>query len=153
MRDPTLFQYCQKIVLLRHDGAEVLLARRTGEADYNQTYALIGGKLEITDGSILEGLQREKNEEIGRSVRINVCPFLSYNVYYVKKDGQHMIVPHYYAEYLGGKIHLSDEYDDFTWIPVEKLVTFEPKVENIPEVVEWANSLKVSLKPQDLVEI
>lgn len=153
MNNITLFQYCQKIVLLRNDGSEAFLARRVGEADYNQTYAFIGGKLETPDGSILEGLQREKDEEIGPEAKMLICPFVSYNAYYVKKDGQHMIVPHYYAEYTHGDINLSDEYDSFKWIALSQLDAFEPKVPNIPHAVLWAKRLSSILTPEDMVEI
>lgn len=153
MSDTTLYQYCQKIVLLRNDDTEALLARRTGENDYDQTYAFIGGKIETTDGSIIEGLRREKNEEIGDKVIINICPLVSYNVYYVKHNGQHMIVPHYYATYLEGEIVISEEYDDFKWVAIDELLDFKPKVDNIPEMVDWALKLKSVLAPNDFVNV
>lgn len=153
MKDTTLFQYCQKIVVLRNDDTEVLLARRQGEADYDQTYAFIGGKMETTDNSILAGLRREKTEEVGKGVQLSICPYISYNVLYIKQSGQHMILPHYYAEYQGGEIVLSDEYDDFQWVSLGDLESFTPRVENIPEMVEWAKRLKSITKPQDFVTI
>ena len=70
--DTTLFQYCQKIVLFSQDGSAVLLARRRGEADYDGVFSFIGGKLESTDGGLVNGLRREKNEEIGSAAKIAV---------------------------------------------------------------------------------
>jgi ADP-ribose pyrophosphatase YjhB (NUDIX family) len=81
MKDTTLFQYCQKLVLFRNDGREVLLAKRTGEADYDGTYTFVGGKMETTDADIVAGLKREKDEEIGSEAQISVYPKVSYNVY------------------------------------------------------------------------
>ena len=68
--DTTLFQYCQKIVIFSKDGTSVLLAKRRGEADYDGVFSFIGGKLESTDGGLVQGLQREKDEEIGPMIEI-----------------------------------------------------------------------------------
>lgn len=70
MSDTTFFQYCQKLVILSADTQRVLLARRSGEADYDVTYSFIGGKMETTDASILDGMKREKDEEIGANTRV-----------------------------------------------------------------------------------
>jgi hypothetical protein len=48
--DTTLFQYCQKLIILSADKTKVLLAKRKGEADYDGIYSFIGGKMETTDG-------------------------------------------------------------------------------------------------------
>jgi ADP-ribose pyrophosphatase YjhB (NUDIX family) len=141
------------MVLFRNGGTELLLARRAGEADFNATYTLTGGKLETTDGSIVNGLKREKTEELGKAVHIKICPFASFNVYFVKHNGQHMILPHYYAEYVKGKIQLSDEYSDFRWIPTQQLASFTPKIENIIEIANWAQRVRTILGPKDFVEI
>lgn len=42
------------------------MAKRKGKNDYDGTYSFVGGKMETSDNGILEGLKREKNEEIGR---------------------------------------------------------------------------------------
>lgn len=153
MTDILKFQYCQKIVLLRNDDTEVLLARRKGEADYDGAYSFIGGKLETTDGGLIEGLRREKTEEIGPDAQVRICPLLSYNVYFVKKDGNAMILPHYYAEYQGGEIRLNDEYSDYRWITMIELAAFEPKIANIPEMVAWARRVRKVLELMDFVTI
>jgi 8-oxo-dGTP pyrophosphatase MutT (NUDIX family) len=153
MSDTTLYQYNQKMVLFRNNGSEILLAKRKGEADYDGTYSFTGGKLETTDQAIIEGLRREKDEEIGVNIQVSICPHTSYNVYFVKSSGQHMIVAHYYTEYLGGEIEPSDEYADYKWIPMEELQAFEPKVENIYEIALWAQNLKKILKKEDMVTI
>lgn len=153
MSDTTLFQYCQKIVLFRHNDTEVLLARRQGEADYDGTYTFIGGKMETTDASILEGLRREKNEEVGDTFQIRINPMVSYNVHFVKNSGQHMILPHYYAEYIKGDIQLSDEYDDCQWVPLSELSQFSPKVENIPQITATLLASKRVFESNDFVVI
>ena len=59
---------------------------------------------------MLGGLQREKDEELGKEFKVSVCPTISYNVYFIKKSGQHMIVPHFVAKYMSGQVVLSEEY-------------------------------------------
>ena len=44
----TLFQYCQKLIILSADKSQVLLTKRKGEADYDGVYSFIGGKMENT---------------------------------------------------------------------------------------------------------
>jgi ADP-ribose pyrophosphatase YjhB (NUDIX family) len=52
-----------------------LLAKRKGEADFDGVFSFIGGKMETTDETLLAGMQREKNEEVGDEVRLRI--FLS----------------------------------------------------------------------------
>lgn len=153
MGNELLFQYCQKIVLFSEDQTEILLAKRQGEADYDGIYSFIGGKLETTDGGLLQGLRREKNEEIGEEAQLDVCPILSFNHYFVKKNGAHLILPHYVAIYRGGDIAINEEYSDYKWIKLADLAAFEPKIENIPEAVERAKYLLRIAKPSDFVRI
>ncbi|MFF0490032.1 NUDIX hydrolase [Nocardia sp. NPDC004068] len=146
MRDTTHFQYCQKLVVIDPATDSVLLARRKGEADYDGVYSLIGGKMETIDGSILDAIRREKDEEIGKAAKISVAADLSYNILFRKKDGNSMILPHFYAEYEGGDIELNDEYADYTWVPVEQLDAFEPKIDTIPAAVRWAREVGALVK-------
>mgnify|MGYP000999656632 CR=1 FL=1 len=50
-----------------------------------------------------------------------------------KKDGSHMILPHYVAIYSGGEITINEEYSDFAWVDINRLEEFEPKIENITD--------------------
>ena len=140
--DKYVFQYCQKLVILSKDLNSVLLCKRKGEADYDSVYSFPGGKMEITDGSIITGLQREKNEELGESFKIKLASTYSYNVRFVKNDGSIMILPHYLAIYGSGNISLSDEYSEFQWVSLNSLNGFEPKIPNIPEVVQRLMGIK-----------
>jgi 8-oxo-dGTP pyrophosphatase MutT (NUDIX family) len=148
------FQYCQKLVVFSQDWASVLLARRQGEADYDGAFAFIGGKMETTDESIIAGLRREKNEEVGESAKVRVYPLATNNLLYRKKDGSSMILPHYLAQFMGGDVTLNtQEYSEFRWVAVEDLPNFEPKIPGIPDMVAWALSLKDFVDPKDFVEI
>ncbi|WP_433755807.1 NUDIX hydrolase [Nocardia sp. CA-135398] len=141
MSDKTHFQYCQKLVVIDPATDSVLLARRKGEADYDGVYSLIGGKMETTDGSILDAIRREKEEEIGKAAIIAIAENLSYNILFKKKDGNSMVLPHFYAEYEGGDIELDEEYSDYAWVPVGELDSFEPKIDTIPAAVRWATQI------------
>jgi ADP-ribose pyrophosphatase YjhB (NUDIX family) len=131
----------------------VLLARRKDEADYDGVYSLVGGKLETTDGGLVAGLSREKNEEIGLDAKIKICPAISYNIYWTKKDGKAMVLPHYFAIHFGGDIVINDEYSDYKWVKLTDLSGFEPKIETITDAVGWALKIKPILTDNDFVII
>lgn len=136
-----LFQYCQKIILLSEDYTKVLLAKRQGEQDYDGIFTFIGGKLETTDGGFVAGLRREKNEEIGEQASVSVLPTVTNNAYFQKKDGHHMVLPHYPAVYTGGDIILNEEYSEYRWVAFDELNNFEPKIEGIPRLANWAKQV------------
>jgi len=151
--DPTLFQYCQKLIVLSSDKTNVLLAKRKGEADYDGVYSFIGGKMETTDPSLIDGMQREKNEEIGDQVRIKVLPHQTYNLLFRKKDGNSMVLPHIAGSFVSGNIVLNEEYDDYQWVALEDLESFEPKIANIPELTHWAKQQLDNIGQEQFVEI
>jgi 8-oxo-dGTP pyrophosphatase MutT (NUDIX family) len=152
MPTTTMFQYCQKLIVLSADKTKVLLAKRKGEADYDGTYSFIGGKMETTDQSLLAGMQREKNEEIGPDAVVKVLPNETYNLLFRKNDGTSMVLPHIAGVYVSGDIILNDEYSDYQWVPLDGLEAFGPKIQNIPELTAWALQ-KVSAADAEFVEI
>lgn len=145
------FQYCQKIVIFSKDLSKVLLCKRHGEADYDGVYSFIGGKMERSDESILSGIRREKNEEVGEQFVIEVFPTFVIPVYFQKKDGHHMLLPHYFARHKKGDVRLSKEYSEFLWVEKAKLPEFEPKIKNIPEIVDSLLNLSSLMKKKDFV--
>lgn len=155
MQEQYLFQFCQKLVVFSADRHSVLFARRRGEADFDEYWSLIGGKLERTDGGILEGIRREKDEEVGVDFRVRVAPMFScYNVHYLKKSGVHMILPHYVAVHEGGDVALNqEEYSDYKWVALSELDDFGPKVDNTSSVVENAQRLLPMLGENDFVTL
>lgn len=137
------FQVCQKIIVIDEAADSVLLAKRYGEADYDGVFSFIGGKLENADGGIIDGLRREKNEEIGESAKLMVYPEISWNTYYEKKDGNSMFLPHYLALYKGGDILLNkEEYSEYDWVKLDELEEFEPKINTIAPAVKAVLILK-----------
>lgn len=148
-----LFQYCQKLVIVSKDQTMVLLGRRKSEKDYNGVFSFFGGKMENTDTSILEGLRREKNEEIGSCCWIELYLEFSTNYTFQKQDGNYMIIPHYYAEFGGGKIMLCNEYSEYKWLHVNRLDSFEPKIPTISEIVRKLLALSKMVGANDLMRI
>lgn len=130
------FQYCQKIVILSLDKNKVLLCKRFGEADYDGVFSFIGGKMETADMSIIEGLKREKDEEVGDGFKVMLYPTFCLNLLFRKKDGSAMILPHYLAIHKEGEVDLNgDEYSEYKWVEINKLDEFEPKIPSIPKTV------------------
>ncbi len=154
MGDPLFFHYCPKLVVFSEDKQSVLMARRAGEADFDGVYTFIGGKTETTDGSLVEGLRREKTEEIGPDAKLDVCYKIScYQVWYTKKNGNSMVLPHHIAIYQGGEIKLNpEEYDDYKWVPVAEIEEYAQIAENVPAVQQAVRFLPI-LKDEDFVEI
>lgn len=147
------FQYCQKIVVYSKDESSVLLCKRKNEADFDGVFTFIGGKMETTDKNIIEGLRREKNEEVGENFKIKLFPTFSTNVSFVKKDGNAMILPHYYAVHDSGDIQLSEEYSEFKWISIKDIVAFEPKIFSIPEILDKFAILRSILNKTEFIVI
>lgn len=132
--DSTKFQYCQKLVVLSNDLSKVLVAKRQGEQDYNGVYAYIGGKMEHTDSTFIEGIKRERDEEVGSNFKIKLFPTYIITKEYLKKDGSYMILPHYLCIHQEGEIELNEEYSEYKWINLDELESHENLIENIPEL-------------------
>jgi len=147
------FQFCQKIVVFSKDMKSVLLCKRKDEKDYDGVFSFIGGKMEIGDESILAGLKREKDEEVGPEFKIKINPKYSTNIFFIKKDGSRMILPHYYAIHQRGEIELGAEYSEFSWIRIDGLEDFEPKIKNIPDSVRAMQLLMQTQQAGTLLEI
>lgn len=148
------FQYCPKLVVLSTDRSKVLLCKRKSEADYDGTFSFIGGKMETTDVSIIDGIKREKDEEVGEDFKVTLYPTFNLNILFRKKDGNAMIVPHFLAIYKEGEIDLNtSEYSEYKWVEISELESFEPKIQNIPEMVRQASSLKEVSREEDSVLI
>jgi len=148
---PLLFQYCPKIAVF--DGQRVLICKRKGEADYDGVFSLIGGKMEHSDTSIVEGLRREKNEEVGENFQARLLPRFSVDTHFKKKDGNHMILPHFYAEYVQGDIRLSDEYSEYAWLSLEDLNAASNIIDNLRWILPALHEVGTAQPAEVFVEI
>ena len=148
------FQYCPKVVVVSKDETEVLLCKRKGENDYDGTFSFAGGKMEITDQSITEGVRREKNEELGENFKVKLFQTFNLNILFRKKDGNAMILPYYFAIHQEGEVELNhDEYSEYKWVKISELEKFEPKIQNIPEIVDQIIRLEKIAEDKDFVVI
>lgn len=147
------FQYCQKIVILSKNKDSVLLCKRKGENDYNETFSFAGGKMETSDKSILAGITREKNQELGENFKINLLITYTTNLLFRKRNDKYMILPHLLAIHQEGEIKLNKEYSEYKWVPIDSLNEFEPKIQSIPEIIQTLNRLKQILTKDDFILI
>ncbi len=146
------FQYCPKIVVLSSDKTKVLVCKRKGENDYDGVFSFAGGKMETTDASIIEGIKREKNEELGENFKVKLFHTFSLNILFRKKDGSTMIPSHYLAIHKNGEVELStEEYSEYKWVLISDLEKFEPKIQNIPEMVSQIQRLDKIANEKDFV--
>ncbi len=153
MSENLSFQYCQKLIVLNQQLDSVLLAKRKGEADFDGVFSFIGGKMETTDETLIAGMQREKNEEVGDQVCLKVLPKESYNLLFRKKDGSSMVLPHIAGVYEGGDITLNEEYSEYAWVALDGLDSFEPKIETVVEATTWALGRLSAASESDFVKI
>ncbi|MDD2637184.1 MAG: NUDIX hydrolase [Bacteroidales bacterium] len=153
MQSNFLFQYCQKLIVISNDKRFVLLAKRKGETDFDSTFSFIGGKMETTDIDMVAGMKREKDEEIGAGNKIKILPNETYNLYYRKKDGSCMILPHIPGIFISGEIVINHEYSEYSWVPIAEIDRFEPKIANIPKFTRWALQKINSADDNRFVEI
>lgn len=135
MEDTTKFQYCQKLVVFNISMDKVLVAKRKGEADFDGVYSFIGGKMEHFDKTFVEGLKRERTEEVGNEFKIKVFPNYTITREYVKKDGSNMILPHYVCIHQKGEIELNNEYSEYKWVDIKNIESEENLIFSIPEIV------------------
>lgn len=145
MSQHLLFQYCQKIVVFRNNDTEILLCKRKWEQDYDGIFSFIGGKMEVTDENMIQWVKREKDEEVWEDVRLEVLADFHPVTFFKKKDGNSMLLPHYYARYLSWEVKLNDEYSEYKRVKIEDLDSFEPKIHTIPEMVTKLLRLKRAL--------
>ncbi len=127
-----VYQVCPKVAIFYQ--GRVLIAKRQSETELNETYTLVGGKLEHTDKTILAGIRRELQEEIGNDCSIRLLKTFAVVVEYIKQDGSRMILPHFYGEFLRGTISLSKEYSDFQWVLIEALPQLPRTIRNLEAV-------------------
>ena len=109
--------------------------------------------MEVTDKDIIEGIKREKNEEVGEGFRIKIYPIYNVLKYFEKKDGNKMILPHFYARYVKGEVNLNSEYSDIKWVSLTDLKSFEPKIPSVLDVVERLLKIIPLVDEKDLIEI
>lgn len=131
-----LFQVCCKFVIFDQTGNNVLLCQRKGEADFDGTFSFAGGKIENSDNGIRNGIQREKNEELWTNCQVTLYKELCDFAYYVKNDGNCMILPHFLCVFQWWEIILSDEYSTYQWFPLKELATIPNIIDTVAPMAD-----------------
>jgi isopentenyldiphosphate isomerase len=65
-----------------------------------------------------------------------------------------MIPAHYLAIHENGEVELNnEEYSEYKWVKIEELNKFEPKIQNIPEMVQQILRLEKIADEKDFILI
>lgn len=106
------FHLAVKGIIVRRDG-KILVVKRSDIDDHKPgVWETVGGGVE-EQLSPEKALEREIKEEVGLKVKI-LKPF---NVFSFKKDtGEFKIGITFICKYVSGKVRLSHEHSDFSWI-------------------------------------
>lgn len=110
--------------------------------------------METKDKSIIEGIKREKDEELGKDFKIKFHPTYTTNFFHIKKNGRRMILPHYYAIHVEGEVMLNkEEYSEYKWVSLDEIENFEPKIDGVPRQIQQILELKKIIKDSEFVII
>jgi len=93
-------------------------------------YDFPGGRIDETekDLELHEVLKRELQEEIGNNIKFTVgdIAFVSKRRYTKNSKENRLIAIFYEADYISGKIELSDEHTKYTWVEPQSILN-KPK--------------------------
>ena len=64
-----------------------------------------------------------------------------------------MVLPHYYARFLGGEITINEEYSEYKWIAVNEIDDFEPKIETVSRIVRSIQKIEKIAVQEDYLEL
>lgn len=116
MREDYIFYEISLKLLLYHKGKVFILRTKGNDID------LPGGRIEKgeEEASLKKLISREIKEELGANVRYTIKgPLFWYRGR--SKYGHWIFVLVHRAEYLGGKIELSEEHKNYEWIRINKI--------------------------------
>lgn len=126
---------CPKLCVYSRASGKFLLCERVGEADLNGLYSFPGGKVETIDASIVSGLHREIDEELGSEFSYDILTERCILVEFVRKDGAHMTLPHFFANSSQeSPISLNtSEYSSYLWAGLDEMSELA-LIENVPQI-------------------
>jgi len=127
MKRHALYQVSLK-VFLKNSAGEVLLLKAPNGGTLAGYYDFPGGRIDESefDTSLMEIASRELFEEIGDiEFSINPKPVATGRHFLPSRSGEsngnHLIYLFFEADYLGGKITISDEHVDHRWVKLEEV--------------------------------
>jgi 8-oxo-dGTP pyrophosphatase MutT (NUDIX family) len=132
-----------KLAIFRNEGGRwhVLVTKRHGEKEYDNTFSFPGGRKEVADTEIIDNLRREKAEELGSDFKINIFPDVATTLAFTRKDGIPVVGAVFPALYDRGEVRLGRGYSEYRWVDVEKISTVQPYTPNLEEETRTALTL------------
>lgn len=116
------FRIAQKI-FVTNDKGEILTVRfsKNEPEKIRGCWDFPGGGLEYKE-DLREALLREIREELGPTVKVKIGkPVAVWDFMTVDGENKHCVAIGYEAQWLSGKVELSDEHDEYQWISPDKL--------------------------------
>ncbi len=131
-------QKIQKIVvgaIIVDDNKILILKRSKDEEILPNLWELPSGKVDFGE-SVEKSLIRETKEETGLDVR-TIEPISTFDYIIENKDKiKHTVQINFLVRKLEGKVKISNEHDDFYWLPEEKLEKYNisQKTKNVIKI-------------------
>jgi len=132
------FNVSFKLILRKNNKILILTESETGFLDFP------GGRIEKDETKLpLKDLfKREITEELGKDIKYEILgPAIQYRRYN-KFTRMHVLITVYEAKYLGGKIKLSSEHNQYEWINPKKYNLKDKKINNPEERLAFKNYFK-----------
>jgi 8-oxo-dGTP diphosphatase len=137
-----LFVACKALVF--NDNGECLIVREGSKYDEGTNlgrYDVVGGRIEPEE-TLMSGLAREVKEETGLTVLVRELIAASENFPIIKGEEVHIIRLYYYCETESQKVILSEDHDEYRWIPPHTHEEFDI-MDDVKEVfVEYLKNIK-----------
>lgn len=158
------FYISKQCFLFRNNDEEVFLPTKAEWRNNAGLLTTFGGKMKgSTDITSLDCICREKWEELGDTLKIQVLD-LKLAERLTKKDGEpSLCVEYYYAEYQGGRIKLSlkefEKYSKADWKKVSEVLKADASYfvhqlqDNLSEVLEKKKALTPEFIAKYSIEI
>lgn len=110
-----------KVVIKNMDGRYLFLRRCTKlQTDtIEPSWDIPGGRINPQE-ALLDALKREVKEEIGHNIE-NAPKLLAAQDIFVQAKDFHVVRLTYFVEENVGKIQLSDEHDEYTWVDAAEI--------------------------------
>lgn len=123
---PSPFAVAVKALIL-HEGKVLILRRRQFDSHKAGAWDLPGGRLEVGENPY-DGLKREIKEEINIGADI-ICPLDVHH--FVRDDKQTITMMIFLCKPHSMDITLSEEHDDFKWVPLEDKTAFPDWIKQV----------------------
>jgi len=107
-----------------NNNGEILMTKRSGQRDHDPgAWELISGRFNQDFSNVEDEITREIKEELGENINIQlIAPISFYHFYRANDRNSELVGINYLCRYLGGKIKLSSEHTEYSWIEFNEAV-------------------------------